>query len=190
MHKHKITFEDFNGTERTMDLYFNLTEAEITKLQKDYIHVGGIDVVMKQAVDSGDTKQILDFFELLVHRSYGIKSADGMTFDKSPEIMARFENSAFYSPLYMSFFEREGAAGSDFIRSVMPTELIRKAEANVRGEGELNQAVAQAAPAMQSNLNVSEAVTRPAPQDHLPKSQPVAPTPVAEPAAPSTEQPW
>lgn len=186
MHKHHITFEDFNGNQRSMDLYFNLSEAEITKLQKDYLHVGGIDVVMKEAVASEDTKKLLDFFELLVHRSYGIKSPDGMTFDKSPEIMARFENSAFYSPLYMSLFEREGAAGAEFIRAVMPADLIKKAEANVRGEGTLDQAAANV-----SSTAMQETINRPVPQDHLPK-QPATPTeaPIQQPQAPHTDQQW
>lgn len=134
MHRHPITYENFNGEPRQKDLYFNLTEAELTKMQKDYLHVGGIQVVMQAAIDSGDTRKLLDFFELLVHRSYGIKSEDGELFNKSPQIMADFENSAFYSPLYMSFFQDEGRVGQEFIKKVMPKELINKAEANVRGE--------------------------------------------------------
>lgn len=136
MHKHTITYQNFNDQTRTRDLYFNLTEAEITKLQKDYLHVGGVQVVMDEAVKSGDTKKLLDFFELLVRRSYGIKSDDGERHDKSEQIWNDFENSAFYSPLYMSFFEQEGKVGSDFINAVMPADLIAKAVANVQGEGE------------------------------------------------------
>lgn len=144
MHRHPVTYTDFNDNQKSKELYFNLSEAELTKLQKDYLHEGGIQAVMNRAVASGDTAQLLDFFELLVRRSYGIKSADGEIFDKSEKIWNDFENSAFYSDLYMSFFQDEGRVGQAFIRAVMPADLINKAEANVRGEGDL-AAAAQAA---------------------------------------------
>lgn len=132
MHKHTITFEDFNGTTRTKEIYFNLTEAELVKMQKKSAR--GIHVEMEEAIKSNDNQQILDFFEMLVHESYGIKSDDGMDFDKSPEILRKFENSAYYSPLYMSFFENEGQVGADFINAIMPAKLVAKAEARIRGE--------------------------------------------------------
>jgi hypothetical protein len=170
MHTHTISYTNFNGEERTKQLNFNLTEAELTKLQKDYLHEGGIQVVMNRAIESGDSKQLLDFFELLVHRSYGIKSADGEEFEKNPELMRRFENQAFYSDLYMSFFQDEGRVGQEFIRQVMPAALIAKAEANVRGEGELAQKAA-AATAFKPDARTAFEQARANLQDHLPKQE-------------------
>lgn len=144
MHKHPITYKNFNGETKSKELYFNLTEAELTKFQKDYLDRGGIQVVMNNAIDSGDTRQVLDFIEILVRRSYGIKSPDGELFDKNEKIWSDFENSAFYSDLYMSLFQDGGAVGQAFIRAILPADLIAKAEANVRGEGELAQAVQSA----------------------------------------------
>lgn len=173
MHSHTITYENFNGETKTKVVNFNLTEAELTKLQKDYLSEGGINKVMDEAIASGDTKQLLDFFELLVHRSYGIKSADGEEFDKSPEIMAHFEFQAYYSNLYMSFFEDEGRVGQAFIRAVMPADLIAKAEANVRGEGELHAAAekAQAAQTLKPDARTIAQQARENLKDHLPKVQ-------------------
>lgn len=170
MHTHTMTYVNFNNETKTKSINFNLTEAELTKLQKDYLHVGGINKVMEEAIASGDTKQLLDFFELLVHRSYGIKSADGEEFVKSPEIMASFENQAFYSDLYMSFFQEEGAVGQAFIRAVMPPALIAKAEANVRGEGDLAKA-AEAAKAFKPDARTIAQQARENLKDHLPKVQ-------------------
>lgn len=173
MHTHTITYTNFNNEVKTKQVNFNLTEAELTKLQKDYLSVGGINKVMDEAIASGDTKQLLDFFELLVHRSYGIKSADGEEFDKSPEIMAHFEFQAYYSNLYMSFFEDEGRVGQAFIRAVMPPELIAKAEANVRGEGDLHAAAekAQAAQTLKPDARTIAQQARENLRDHLPKVQ-------------------
>lgn len=164
MHKHTITFEDFNGNTKTKDLYFNLTEAELTKMQKDYLDVGGLDNVMSAAIASGDTKQLLDFFELLVHNSYGIKSPDGEVFDKSPDIMRRFENSAFYSPFYMSLFQDGGRVGSAFINAIMPADLLNKATANIKGEGELST------PEVPNSPEDRLAQARANLKDHLPKA--------------------
>lgn len=173
MHTHTMTYTNFNGETKTKSINFNLTEAELTKLQKDYLDVGGINAVMDAAIQSGDSKKLLDFFELLVHRSYGIKSADGEEFHKSPELMASFENQAFYSDLYMSFFLEEGAVGQAFIRAVMPVELIAKAEANVRGEGELHAAAerAQAAQTLQPDARTRFEQAKANLKDHLPKVQ-------------------
>ena len=168
MHTHTISFTDFNDQPRTVELFFNLTEAELTKIQKDYLHVGGVQEVMNQAVKSGDTKQLLDFFEMLVHASYGIKSLDGMTFDKSPDIMHQFEISAYYSDLYMSFFQEDGKVGSDFINAVMPKKLIERAEANVRGEGKLAEA-AEAAQAFKPSARNIFDQSRANLQDHQQK---------------------
>lgn len=165
MHKHPITYTDFNNNQKSKDLYFNLTEAELTKIQKDYLDVGGIQVVMNQAIESGDTRQLLDFFEMLVRRSYGIKSADGELFDKSEQIWNDFENSAFYSDLYMSFFQDEGKVGQAFIRAVMPAHLIQKAEANVRGEGDLADAASRFKPDSRTVFEQSRANL----QDHIQK---------------------
>ena len=79
MHSHTITYENFNGETKTKVVNFNLTEAELTKLQKDYLHVGGINKVMDEAIASGDTRQLLDFFELLVVFSEKWNSADFQT---------------------------------------------------------------------------------------------------------------
>lgn len=142
MHKHHMPFTDFNGKPREVDLYFNLSEAELTKMQISSNF--GLQKELEDALANEDNKKLLDFMEYLVHHSYGIKSEDGMTFRKSPEIMAEFEQSAYYSDLYMSLFQEEGQVAVRFINSVMPPELLRRAEANARGEGELAQRAAAA----------------------------------------------
>lgn len=134
MHKELVTYIDFNKVEKQRTLYFNLTEAELVKMQKDSEQ--GIQFDMEEAVRSKDTKTLLDFIEMLVHKSYGLKNSDGEHFDKSPEIMARFENSAAYSPLYMSLFKDEGKKAIEFINSIMPPDLLKQAEAQMRGEAE------------------------------------------------------
>ena len=184
MHNVPVNYIDFNGNPQQRVLYFNLSEAEITKIQKDYLHLGGIQAVMNEAIASGETKKLLDFFELLVRQSYGIKSDDGQVFRKNAQIWEDFENSSWYSDLYMSFFKEEGQVGSRFINAVLPKHLIEQAEKNVQGEGDLARA-AEAAAAFRPDARQQFEERRAQLQDHLPKQQPVsetvqAPFPVQE----------
>ena len=176
MHNVPVNYIDFNGNPQQRVLYFNLSEAEITKIQKDYLHLGGIQVVMNEAIASGETKKLLDFFELLVRQSYGIKSDDGQVFRKNAQIWEDFENSAWYSDLYMSFFKEEGQVGSRFINAVLPKHLIEQAEKNVQGEGDLARA-AEAAAAFRPDARQQFEERRAQLQDHLPKQQPTQEAP-------------
>lgn len=137
MHKETVTYINYDGEERQVTVHFNLDEREITKIQLEYYKQGGVQKVMNDAIESDDPQKLVDFIEMLVQRSYGIKSADGEDFIKSPELIASFEGKAYYSPLYMMLFQDEGKRGAAFIRSVLPADLIAKAEANVRAEGDL-----------------------------------------------------
>lgn len=131
MLKHTIEYKDFNGADRREDLYFNLTEFDLVEMQAE--SVAGIDVDFKNAVDNKDVKAMLDFIKKLVHRSFGIKSADGKYHEKSPEIIRQFENSALYSDLIMDLFTDGGKKGAKFISELMPASLIDRATAQMTG---------------------------------------------------------
>lgn len=131
MLKQTITFRDFNGVERTEDLYFNLTEWELTDIQADSEH--GIQKDMQDAIAAKDLRKLLDFIKMLVHAAYGERDRDGIHFNKSPEITERFINSAMYSPLLLSLFEDEGKRTEAFITGLMPADLVQRAIAATQG---------------------------------------------------------
>lgn len=157
MLKQTITFEDFNGNERELDLYFNLTEAELVDMQADSEE--GIQKDMMDAVAAKDMRRLLDFVKMLVHRAYGERDKDGIHFHKSPEITAAFVNSAMYSPLLLSLFQDEGARTEAFITGLMPADLVQKAIDQSQGLG--NQPAPQTGPGSSFRR----------PQDHLPKQE-------------------
>lgn len=132
MLKQTIKFKDFNNEEKEKDLYFNLTEFELVDIQADSEF--GIQHDMQEAVMNKDMRALLDFIKMLVHKSYGERSADGIHFHKSPEITERFVNSAMYSPLLLSLFEEEGARSTAFVTGLMPADLIKRAEELARGK--------------------------------------------------------
>jgi len=100
MYKQTITYVDFNGVERKEDHYFHLSLPEVTRIE------ASIDVDIKEYIEKlvadNDLNTLLSFMEKIILDSYGVKSADGRTFRKSPEIRRDFE----YSPAYAEFFEQ------------------------------------------------------------------------------------
>lgn len=98
MFKHNIKYNDFNGNERSEDLYFHLSLPEVTRLEAE---IGKpIDEYTKELVSTMDMKKLLDFLEKMVLNSYGKKTSDGRSFHKSKELREEFENSQAYAELF------------------------------------------------------------------------------------------
>ena len=132
MLKQDIKFTDYNNNERTITEYFHLNEAEIVELQAK--SVNGIQAEMQDAILSNDAGRVLDFIKMLVHKSYGKKSLDGLNFEKSPEILQKFITSAYYSDFLLGLIEDNGLKGQEFVQGIMPAKLVERALAQVQGE--------------------------------------------------------
>lgn len=124
MLKKTITFDDFNGEERTKDYYFNLTEAELAELQLSTD--GGLDTYLKGIIESHDVPTLTQFFKKIILMSYGEKSADGLMFKKSPEAADDFSHTEAYSVLFMELATDSDKA-ADFINGIIPKKLRGKA---------------------------------------------------------------
>lgn len=125
MLKKTITYNDYNGVERTEDFYFNLTEAEIMELEMGTS--GGLAETIQRIVSAQDAPAIIKIFKDLVLRAYGEKSPDGKRFIKSDEIAAAFSQTEAYSQLFMELaFDADAAA--KFINAIVPPKLSKKAE--------------------------------------------------------------
>lgn len=145
MLKQPITFKDFNGVERTEDVYFNLTEAELVDWSAD--SEDGIQKDMQDAVAAKDMRKLLDFIKTLIFKAYGERDKDGIHFHKSEEISRRFQNSAMYSPLLLALFADEGDTVTKFINGLMPADLVKRAMAQAGvGSAEADAIRAQYAP--------------------------------------------
>lgn len=134
MLKQTIKFMDYNDPPREREIveYFHLNEAEIVDMQAK--SKNGIQAEMEDAILSNDAGRVLDFIKELVHRSYGKKSQDGLTFEKSPEILQRFINSAYYSDFLLGLIEDNGLKGQEFVKGIMPAKLVERAMAQVQGQ--------------------------------------------------------
>lgn len=120
MLKKTVTYVDFNGTERTEDLYFNLTKAELVELEVGVD--GGMKEMLQKIIAENDRKRIYEYFKRIVLMSYGEKSLDGRRFVKSEEIRNGFAPTEAFSNIVMELSKDANAAGA-FINGIMPKEL-------------------------------------------------------------------
>lgn len=117
MLKKTITYTDFNGTERTEDFYFNLTKAEVVEMEMGVN--GGYSEMIQRIVAAQDAPTIMKTFKEFIRKSYGVKSLDGVRFQKSEEISDAFMQSEAYSVLFMELCTDADAA-SRFIQAILP----------------------------------------------------------------------
>jgi hypothetical protein len=134
MIKETVTYTDFNGEEKTEDLYFNLSRAEL--LRYNLSQEGGFEGALKRILGLSDTDsvsennqeiinnmdadkltQLFDWVEWFIGISYGIKTDDGR-FVKSEKIKEEFLSSEAYSELLMKLATNPSKA-NEFSRGII-----------------------------------------------------------------------
>lgn len=98
MFKHNIKYTDFNGNEQQEDFYFHLSLPEVVRLEAEF--GGSISNYASKVVESEDYTSIINFLERIILTSYGIKSPDGRSFQKSEDVRKAFEHSQAYAELF------------------------------------------------------------------------------------------
>ena len=137
MIKKTVTYEDFDGNQRTEDLYFNLTKFEATEFALDLpdditneVTKEGVDATnmesVSRIVQKLGGKGIIDFIRKLVLKSYGIKSEDGRRFEKSEKISTEFSQTMAFDNLMMELLTDDDEAAK-FINGVIPADLANAA---------------------------------------------------------------
>lgn len=127
MLKKTITYNDYNGTSRTEDFYFNLTKAEVMEMEMST--TGGLAATITRIVAAQDTPAIIKIFKELILKAYGVKSPDGKRFEKSDEISTAFAQTEAYSILFMELATDDKAAAA-FVNGIVPADMSKQANAN------------------------------------------------------------
>lgn len=120
MIKKTVKYEDFNGVERSEDLYFNLTKTELHNM--NFRHYGSYADQLQGIVDSKDIRMVTELFNEIITRAYGVKSEDGRNFRKSQQLVDDFVSSAAYDALMNELLNDESAAAALFI-GALPKDL-------------------------------------------------------------------
>ena len=123
MLKKTLTYEDFNGNQRTEDYYFNLTKAELMEMELSAD--GGLEATINKIIAAQNGKEIMELFKEIVLKAYGEKSLYGKNFYKSPEVKNRFLNSQAYSYIFMELATNADEA-TKFFNGIIPKDIANE----------------------------------------------------------------
>lgn len=128
MLKKEITYEDYNGVERTEEFNFFLSESDL--MEMELLTDGGFGEMLERIVKAKDTKALMSTFKELILKSYGEKSNDGKYFVHSEEVSTRFAQSPAYTVLFMELITDE-SAGVNFIKGILPKKVLQANESDI-----------------------------------------------------------
>lgn len=121
MLKKTIEYEDYNGTTRKEDFYFNLSKAEL--LEMELGTTGGLSEMIGRMVSALDAPSIIAQFKGIIMKAYGEKSADGKRFVKSEELSIAFTQTEAYSKLFTDLLLGGDEGIAEFIQGIIPAEM-------------------------------------------------------------------
>lgn len=128
MIKKTIAYTDYDGNDRVEDFYFNLSKAELMNME--LLTDGGMTSFIQRIVDAQDVPRLVELFQDIIKKAYGVKSLDGKKFIKNQEVLDDFVQTEAYSELYMELVSDANAA-TEFINGLMPSDIqaqIKKEE--------------------------------------------------------------
>ena len=117
----KIKYVDFNDDEREEEFHFNLTKAEVMNMLLTDSDAT-LDQVFAYLEHTRNAKEMLKMVEDLIKSSYGVKSADGRSFIKTPELTQAFVQSNAYSELLLELLGNADKTAEFFI-GIVPNSL-------------------------------------------------------------------
>ena len=130
---HQVTCENvFTDEPETIDLYFHLTEAELTMLNLAHNQqYSNYDETKKT-----DVKDQIYLFEKVIEKAYGQKTADGQ-FIKDEIATKAFLCSPAYSEFLKKFINEEINV-QDFILGCLPKKIAKQISVQPNGKVTVN----------------------------------------------------
>lgn len=168
MLKQTIEYTDFDDNQSVETVYFNLTKTELA----DNIHLKDTleqiqrDIVdgTKRSLKTSEITQILELVKTFMKLSYGVRSADGKRFIKTPEQWTEFTQTAIYDAFLFSLFETPNKA-LNFMSGILPQDM--RSEAKSAGDAEMLK-MATAEKLTAQSENVGPTVVAPTPPVNIP----------------------
>lgn len=126
MYRTVVTFENYDGEQRQMEVMCALTEAEVVELEVSWD--GGLKSVLEKIIQEKDQKRMVEMMKMLITKSYGKKSMDGNKFIKNQEVLDDFMQTPAYSELFM-LLSTDAEEASKFVNGIIPKKLAERAKA-------------------------------------------------------------
>jgi hypothetical protein len=123
--KKTITYEDFEGQTHTEDFYFHLSKADLIEMEMQF--GGGYGQFLQKIGDEANAGQIIEQLQKLIIRSYGVRSEDGKSFRKSPQLSEEFRGHPAFSELLLEVCTNADLAAA-FATGIMPASADQIAE--------------------------------------------------------------
>ncbi len=123
----QFEFKDFNGNTKRRTFYFNLSKAELIKLEAS--QKGGLTATMQHLMETEDREKLLELFTRVILMSVGEKSPDGERFVKSDEAAIAFSQTPAFDLLLVEVISNSEAAVA-FISGIIPEDLLAKLKEN------------------------------------------------------------
>ena len=124
MLKKTVTYEDYLGTVRTEDLYFNLSKTELSDMQMSVD--GGYNVMLDKIMRGVNNKEIYKAFVNVVLAAYGELSPDGKYHLKEDEngnkLYKKFRQSPAYDALMDEICQNESTV-AEFCKGILPKSM-------------------------------------------------------------------
>lgn len=124
MLKKTIRFTDYDGKKREGTYFFYLNKAE-TIMWMTTTGEYTLDKVLLRLSEERNGRRIMEIFEDLIHRSYGRKSLDGLTFEKNEELWKEFRQSEAYSELFVELVTDAKKAAA-FVNAIIPQDVANE----------------------------------------------------------------
>lgn len=136
MLKKTITYEDYNGEQRTRDFYFHMNQVEFAKLNGEV--PGGLEKRINEIIEDKDNDAMLRMIDLLVTRSYG-KFDEDDEFTKVDRngrpLYEKFVNIDAYDKLIIELVTGENNI-VNFLKAILPKDLQNKLEEKTKELGQ------------------------------------------------------
>lgn len=118
-----LEYTNYNDEQKANKFYFNLDEVEVIRFEAAYPN--GIQAHVEELAEKNDRAGVVALLEDLIIKSYGIKSEDGETFEKSDEIYNHFKNTAAYNQLFVDLLSGDGKKAIEFFNNVVLSAVNR-----------------------------------------------------------------
>lgn len=123
MFKRTVTYTDFNGLERTEDVYFHLSKSELIKMELG--REGRMTNALDRIVKAKDVPELMKEFEFFIRAAYGERTPDGRGFKKSKELSDAFANTIPYDIIFTEIITDDNKA-AEFINKLIPADLAKE----------------------------------------------------------------